>query len=112
MIYTTADRIAHIASAMETISPEYAAQLRGYAQYVRALESTNIRLATELRELQQVIDEDAANINDTELEAFANKVRAAHEDALALESSNLDAIAVIDLPECGTTLADLIASLP
>ena len=112
MIYTTADRIAHIASAMETISPEYAAQLRGYAQYVRALESTNIRLATELRELQQVIDESAANMNDAELEAYADKVRAAHEDALALESSNLDAIAVMDLPACGTTLADLIASLP
>ena len=111
MIYTTADRLMHIASAMETINREWSAQLKGMANYIRGLETTNINLYSELREAKQLIEETGNSIDDAELEAFADKVRAAHEDALALESSNLDAIAVMDLPKCGTTLADLIASL-
>jgi hypothetical protein len=113
MIYTTADRIAHIASAMETISPEYAAQLRGYAQYVRALESANIRLGTELREAQQLIEETGNSIDDAELEAFADKVRDAHDVAIANECRKLDdaELASLNLPTYAT-LADLIASLP
>ncbi len=72
MIYTTAERLEHIASAMETISPEYAAQLKGYANYIRGLESTNIELSTLLREAQhklkeqQIADRDLAELDEVE----------------------------------------------
>ena len=115
MIYTTADRLMHIASAMETINREWSAQLKGMANYIRGLESTNIRLYSELREAQQAIEETAAAINEEELDAFAAKIRAgelAREDAIAVELSNLDAaeLASEDLP-IYSTFADLLKSL-
>ena len=111
MIYTTADRLMHIASAMETINREWSAQLKGMANYIRGLESTNINLYSELREAKKALDEAGNQIPDAEAEAYADRIRAQLEDAVALETSNLDAIAIMDLPACGETLSDLIESL-
>jgi hypothetical protein len=113
MIYTTADRLMHIASAMETINREWSAQLKGMANYIRGLETTNINLYSELREAKQLIEETGNSIDDAELEAFADKVRDAHDVAIANECRKLDdaELASLNLPTYAT-LADLIASLP
>ena len=116
MIYTTADRLTHIASAVESLNPEWAMQLKGMAQYIRGLESTNINLSSENRELRQAMDERAAQINEAELDAFAAQIRAgndAREIITANECRKLDdaELASLNLPTYAT-LADLIASLP
>ena len=112
MIYTTADRLMHIASAMETINREWSAQLKGMANYIRGLESTNINLYSELREAKQALEEAGNQIPDAEVEAMANLIRAAHDEAIAVELMDLDAaeLASADLPTY-QTLSDLIESL-
>ena len=114
MIYTTAERLEHIASALDTISPEWSAQLKGIAQYIRGVESANFRLATDLREAQKTIEDVGNSISDAESEAMALFIREKHiqAEATANELMRLDdaELASADLPTY-RTLEDLIESL-